>query len=87
MQDKNEILQKAIGRTVEKIRKQKNLKFTIFCYENDISKTTLYMIEKGKNKPYVTSLCEIIKALGVSFEDFGALLDKELPQEYWDNEN
>lgn len=87
MQDKNKILQKAIGRAVEKIRKQKHLKFTIFCYENDISKTTLYMIEKGKNKPYITSLCEIIRALGVSFEEFGALLDKELPQEYWDNEN
>ena len=87
MQDKNEILQKAIGRTVEKIRKQKNLKFTIFCYENDISKTTLYMIEKGKNKPYVTSLCEIIESLGLSYEEFGALLDKELPPEYWNNEN
>lgn len=87
MQDKNKILQEAIGRVIKKIRKQKKFKFTIFCYENDISKTTLYMIEKGKNKPYITSLCEIIKALNISFEEFGALLDKELPQEYWDNEN
>ena len=87
MQDKNKILQEAIGRVIKKVRKQKNFKFTIFCYENDISKTTLYMIEKGKNKPYVTSLCEIIKALGVSYGEFGALLDKELPQEYWNNEN
>ena len=87
MQNKNEILQEAIGRAIKKVRKQKNFKFTIFCYENDISKTTLYMIEKGKNKPYVTSLCEIIKALGISFEEFGALLDKELPKEYWNNEN
>ena len=45
------------------------------------------MIEKGKNKPYITSLCEIIKALNISFEEFGALLDKELPSEYWSNEN
>lgn len=87
MQDKNKILQEAIGRVIKKIRKQKNFKFTIFCYENDISKTTLYMIEKGKNKPYITSLCEIIKALNISFEEFGALLDKELPKEYWNNEN
>lgn len=87
MQDKNKILQEAIGRVIKKIRKQKNFKFTIFCYENDISKTTLYMIEKGKNKPYVTSLCEIIRALGISYGEFGALLDEELPSEYWKNED
>ena len=87
MQDRNKILQEAIGRVIQKVRKQKNFKFTIFCYENDISKTTLYMIEKGKNKPYVTSLCEIIESLGLSYEEFGALLDKELPPEYWNNEN
>lgn len=87
MQDKNKILQEAIGRVITKVRKQKNLKFTIFCYENDISKTTLYMIEKGKNKPYVTSLFEIIEALGLTYTEFGILLDKELPETYWDNEN
>ena len=87
MQDRDRILQEAIGRVIQKVRKQKNFKFTIFCYENDISKTTLYMIEKGKNKPYVTSLCEIIESLGLSYEEFGALLDKELPPEYWNNEN
>ena len=45
------------------------------------------MIENGKNKPYVTNLFEIVKALGLSFEEFGALLDKELPKTYWDNES
>ena len=45
------------------------------------------MIEKGKNKPYITSLCEIIEVLGISYEKFRALLDKELPPEYWNNEN
>ena len=35
MQDKNKILQEAIGRVIKKLRKQKNFKFTIFCYEND----------------------------------------------------
>ena len=87
MQDKNLILQKAIGRVINKVRKQKDLKFTLFCYENDISKTTLYMIEKGKNKPYVTSLFEIIKALGLTYKEFGELLDNELPKNYWDSED
>ena len=86
MQDKNKILQKAIGRVVSKVRKQNKLKFTIFCYENDISKTTLYMIEKGKNSPYVNTLYEIIKCLGLTYKEFGELLDKELPKSYWDND-
>lgn len=82
MQDKEQQLKEAIGRIISKVRKQKKLKFTIFCYENDISKTTLYMIEKAKNKPYVTNLFEIVKALGLTYEEFGKLLDEELPKEY-----
>ena len=82
MQDTEKILQEAIGRVVKNVRKQKGLKFTIFCYENDISKTTLHMIENGKNKPYVTNLCKIIEALDLTYAEFGKLLDKELPEDY-----
>lgn len=87
MQDNDKILLEAIGRVVKKVRMQKGLKFTIFCYENDISKTTLHMIENGKNKPIVTSLFKIIKALGLTFEEFGALLDDELPTNYAGSES
>ena len=86
MQDDNDILLKAVGKVISKVRKQKGLKFTIFCYENDISKTTLYMIEKGLNKAYITSLFKIIKALGLTYEEFGRLLDNELPEKYMKNE-
>ena len=72
------IIQKAIGHVVNKERKKRNLKFTIFCYENDIPKTTLYMIEQGKNKAYITNLSKIILALGLTFKEFGELLDEEL---------
>lgn len=82
MQDYNAIMLKAIGKVVHRERIRRKLKFTIFCYENDISKTTLYMIEKGKNKSYVTNLFKIIHALGLTFEEFGALLDKELPENF-----
>ncbi len=82
MQDDNDILLKAVGKVISKVRKQKGLKFTIFCYENDISKTTLYMIEKGKNKAYMTSLLKIIGALGITFEEFGRMLDEELPENF-----
>ena len=72
MQGYDKIMQKAIGQVIYKERKRRNLKFTIFCYENDISKTTLYMIEQGKNR--------IVQALGLSFEEFGRLLKEELPE-------
>ena len=55
MQGYDKIMQKAIGQVIYKERKRRNLKFTIFCYENDISKTTLYMIEQGKNRTYSTN--------------------------------
>ena len=83
MQDREQQLKDAIGRVISKVRKQNKLKFTIFCYENDISKTTLYMIEKGKNKSYVTNLFQIVEALGLTYEEFGKLLDEELPKDYY----
>lgn len=86
MQDYDDILLKAIGRVISNELKRKKLKFTIFCYENDISKTTLYMIMKGKNKAYVTNLFKIINSLGLSYKEFGALLDKELPKNFFENE-
>ena len=67
MQGYDKIMQKAIGQVIYKERKRRNLKFTIFCYENDISKTTLY------------NLFRIVQALGLSFEEFGRLLKEELP--------
>lgn len=79
MQGYDKIMQKAIGQVIYKERKRRNLKFTIFCYENDISKTTLYMIEQGKNRTYSTNLFRIVQALGLSFEKFGRLLKEELP--------
>ena len=33
------------------------------------------------------NIAKITKALGLSFKEFGTLLDKELPETYWDNEN
>ena len=75
-----ETMQKSIGRVIKKERKRRNLKFTIFCYENDISKTTLYMIERGKIKAYITTVFKIVFALGLTLSEFSALVEKELPE-------
>ena len=86
MQDRNKILQEAIGRVVEKIRKQKKLKFTIFCYENDIPMSTYDGIVNASNQSSFYNIGKIIKALGLTYKEFGELLDKELPKCYWEND-
>ena len=52
-------VQKIIGQIIKRERIKRNLKFTIFCYENDIPKTNLYMLENGKNNAGMTTLCKL----------------------------
>lgn len=78
MQEEDLKLYKAVGTVLRKVRKAKNLKFTIFCYENDIAKSTLNNIENGTKQTYFSKIAKIITCLGLNFEEFGRLLDKEL---------
>ena len=82
MQDSEEILYKTIGKILRKLRTEKKIKFTIFCYENDIPKSTLYDIEHGLIKAQFSSVYKILNALGVEFIQFAKLLEKELPKNY-----
>ena len=81
MQDDDLKLYIAIGRVLRKVRLEKNLKFTIFCYENDISKSTLNNIENATKQTYFSKIARVINSLGMSFEEFGKLLDSELNTE------
>ena len=63
---------------LRKIRLEKNLKFTIFCYENDISKSTLNNIENATKRTYFSNIAKVVSSLDMSFEEFGKLLDDEL---------
>ena len=78
MQDEDLKLYIAIGKVLRKIRLEKNLKFTIFCYENDISKSTLNNIENATKRTYFSNIAKVISSLDMSFEEFGKLLDDEL---------
>lgn len=86
MQESDSKLYKAIGSILRKKRLEKNLKFTIFCYENDIPKSTLHVIEKGGAQTYFSKIAKVTKALNLSFEELGRLLDEELPENYLANE-
>lgn len=80
MQEEDAKLYIAIGKVLRKVRTEKNIKFTIFCYENDIAKSTLNNIENGNVQTYFSKIAQVVRALGLSFEEFGKLLDKELKQ-------
>ena len=81
MQDDDLKLYIAVGKVLRKVRMKKDLKFTIFCYENDISKSTLNNIENGTKQTYFSKIAKVVSSLDMSFEEFGKLLDKELNNE------
>ena len=87
MQRNSKILYSAISRVVHKIRTSKNIKYTDFCYENDIPMSTYDTVINASAKSSFYNIAKIIKALGLNFEEFGKLLDEELPATYWDNDS
>ena len=82
MQDRDKIIYKAVSKILREQRKKKNLKFTIFCYENDIATSLLNTIENGETHTYFSNVIRVIKALDLNFEEFGKLLDEELGENY-----
>lgn len=79
----DEILLNAIGKIIRHERIHRAGKFTIFCYENDVAKTSMYMLEHAKNKALVTTLFRIVRLLGMTCEEFGRELDKLLPPDLY----
>ena len=86
MQANDEKFYKAVGDILKKKRLEKGLKFTIFCYENDIAKSSLNVIENGYSQAYFSKIAKVVQALDMSFEDFGKLLDKKIPKDFFKTE-
>ena len=80
MQDEVTQLYKATSRIISDVRKLKGIKYTEFCYENDIPMSTYDDIINAKRQTSFYNIAKVIRALGLSFEEFGRLLDKELPK-------
>lgn len=84
MQDDAKILYESIARVILDQRKDSPVGFLDFCYGNDIPKSSYDDITKAKNKATFYNVYKIIRALGLNFEEFGALLDKALPPDFWE---
>lgn len=81
MQDDAKKLYSAIAKIISEYRKEKGIKYTEFCYENEIPMSTYDDIVAARNNASYYNIARIVKALGLSFEEFGRMLDKELPED------
>ena len=86
MQISDEKFYKNVGKILKNKRLEKGLKFTIFCYENDIAKSSLNLIENGASQAYFSKIARVVQALDMSFEEFGRLLDREISKDFFKNE-
>ena len=82
MQNNSKLLYKAISKVINKTRLEKHIKYTDFCYENDIPMSTYDAIINATAQSSFYNISKVIRALDLSFEEFGALLDKELPENF-----
>ena len=82
MQDKTQKLYEAVSVVLCKIKNKKGIKYTSLSYENDNPTSTYDDIINAKNKATFVNIAKITKALGLTFEEFGKLLDEELGKEF-----
>ncbi len=82
MQENEKIFYSAIGKVIKTRRKLLGYHFTTFCYENDISTTTLGCIENARRKVHLSSIFQVIEALNLSYSEFIELLEKQLPKNF-----
>ena len=87
MQGNKEKFNKAVGGLISRLRKEKGSKYTDFCYGYDIPTSTYDDIVNGKHKISFYTVAKIVKALGLNFEEFGKMLDTELPEKFFNGED
>ncbi len=86
MQGNSLILYKAISKIIHSTRVSKGIKYTDFCYENDIPMSSYDVIINASAQSSYYNIARVVKALGLSFEEFGKMLDEELPDDFMNNE-
>lgn len=86
MQENSKVLYKIIGKMISETRKEKGIKYTDFCYENEIPMSTYDDIVKGRTNASFYNIFRVISALGLSFEEFGKMLDSKLPENFLKND-
>lgn len=86
MQEDAQLLHRTISKIITKTRTLKGISYTDFCLGNDIPSSTYDAIINARNKTYFYNIAKVVKALGLSFEEFGKMLDEELPTNFMNSE-
>lgn len=87
MQEDAKLLHETISKIITHMREQKGVSYTDFCLGNDIPSSTYDAIVNANSKTYFYNIAKVVKALGLSFEEFGKMLDEELPKDFMTNED
>lgn len=82
MQDNKRKLYEAVSHIVDLERKNLGIKYTDFCLGNDIPTSTYDDIINANRQTSFYNIAKVVKALDLSFAEFGELLDKELPENF-----
>lgn len=85
MQDDVTQLYKCTSKVICDVKDEKSIKYTELCYANDIPMSTYDDIINAKRKTSFYNIAKVVKALGLTFEEFGKRLDKELPNNFMEN--
>lgn len=85
MQDGELKFSKEIGKIIKSLRQKSSKKYVLICDENGIADSTLDAVEKGLRSPKLYTVSRIIKALGLSYKEFGEILDSKLPCDLFKN--
>ena len=80
------LLYLATADVLKKHREFINVKYTDFCYGNDIPMSTYNDILNAKGNASFYKIAQIVKALGLNFQEFGKLLDEKLPHQFWNED-
>lgn len=88
MQDKQrkQELSQALGRVIKNLRKDANISARALSYGINMSKTTLLLAEQGKLDPQLSTFCNLAEAFYKSPEELMNLIQKELPEKWFQNE-
>lgn len=84
VEEYNKIFQEAIAKVMYRERNLRVDKITVFCYENGIPSTTMNSIENAKNDSGMTYICRIMNCMGIDGMHFMMLVNKELPENFWE---
>lgn len=77
--NKRKLFQEAMGRVIQKLRKEANLSSRAVAYSIELSKTTILLAQKGELDPQMTTFCKIAEAFNLKPSEFLSLIEKELP--------